>query len=525
MGAEHHNDAWQTLVTTALLGTGRGDSSVPFLNGPVATLLDRVPAESAEQRLLTAAGVLSLYGRAGWRPAAQSRSPLPCTSEDDAPACSARAASQLRRVLELELDDVLRDWCRAAAKAGVRAPDELLPALLNLIPAREHSELGEVIAAILGARGRWLASLNPAWSVSLSPEENWETCWQTGSQSERLAALRRLRRRDPARTRELVDSTWSQEEPDSRVAILQVVRSNLAAEDETLLETALDDKRKNVRAIAAELLAQLPDSQYCRRIGEQTRPFVQIEKKRGLFGSRKLTLAASVPPEDLKLSREGLEAKAHGDMGPRAWMLVQMLAATPLAIWTDAAAAKPEEILAAARGSEWKTELTLGWMQAAARQRNPAWAEPLLRGYVETSDPAELQRLTPFIGRLMACLDSPVREVLAGEFLRDHANARLSGPGWEILEACEHDWSQPFSECVLEFLLARLSAHVDGYEPPLGRELPVWVAVHLHLGLVGATVKKWSQRIPDWQPARQRFADELLGLLQFRREYLKELLP
>ena len=112
-----------------------------------AELLKRAPAETAEQRLLVSAGIISLYQRAGRRPGktslagTQSASPLPAAPEDQIPPCSLRAASQLHRVLEIGLDDVLRDWCRAAGAARVRAPDELLPALLNLVAARKDEEL------------------------------------------------------------------------------------------------------------------------------------------------------------------------------------------------------------------------------------------------------------------------------------------------------------------------------------------------------------------------------------------------
>src|SRR5262245_21870175 len=120
---------WRQLVAAAVLGSERAGTRQPAIGGQPAALLGQ-PEPDAAAGLLRSASVLSVYARAGRRPAQGSRAPLGLCDDRGAPPCSLRAGQHLARILHGEFGFLLEEWCDHAAARGVRAPDELLPGLL-----------------------------------------------------------------------------------------------------------------------------------------------------------------------------------------------------------------------------------------------------------------------------------------------------------------------------------------------------------------------------------------------------------
>src|SRR5262249_1614132 len=173
-----------------------------------------------EGSLLGAASLASIYERAGSLPLKDTQ-PTPKACEPDAaPRCGERAAIHLTMMLRGEYRDLLPEGMAKAAAAGGRAPEELLPQLLELGRTRE---LLEAILPVLGARGRWLAAQNPDWSYAVGGFD--ETLWETGNSEQRRAVLAELRKRDTTRARELLASTWSQESPKDRADFLAALEN------------------------------------------------------------------------------------------------------------------------------------------------------------------------------------------------------------------------------------------------------------------------------------------------------------
>ena len=86
-----------------------------------------------------------------------------------------------------------------------------------------------------------------------------------GTLAERCADFALLRLRDPGIARDWLQRTLGTDPPEAREAFVKLLLAGLSMEDESLLETALDDKRKGVRLAAAECLARLPESAHARR--------------------------------------------------------------------------------------------------------------------------------------------------------------------------------------------------------------------------------------------------------------------
>jgi hypothetical protein len=304
----------------------------------------------------------------------------------------------LARALSGEASAVISEWLEMAAAREMIVPEEHLPALLDAVADR--AELQDALLPVLGSRGRWLAARNPAWRwaaaaprVEAAEEgapEDARGAWETETADGRRMLLRRARRVDPALGLELVRSTWDADAPKDRAAFLAGLREGLSDADEPFLEAALDDRRKEVRQAAVDLLRRLPTSRLARRMAECARPLLRISLPSGGLLSKvtgaKPEITVELPAECTKeMVRDGVEPKAPQGTGERAWWLRQLLAATPPSTWS--ADAPPETWVAAAARSEWGNALLPVFATAAEHYGDAGWAEALIRAHGVSGQP------------------------------------------------------------------------------------------------------------------------------------------
>jgi len=152
--------------------------------------------------------------------------------------------------------------------------------------------------------------------LTLSPQSSvLSTEWETGSRPARLLLLAELRGSAPALARSLLESTWATERADDRAAFLATLARGLSIDDQPLLESALDDRSKEVRRAAAELLTSLPDSRRAQRMLARALPllaWVPAEKPRmlGLRQRQPAKLEIVLPDVcDQPMIRDGIEPK------------------------------------------------------------------------------------------------------------------------------------------------------------------------------------------------------------------------
>jgi hypothetical protein len=492
-------------VQAALPGTGRQAPPAPRGDGPLARHLAAVDPTDREAALLAAAALTAGHERAG-RLAARDPGPAPepCP-EESRPRAGEAAGALLRRVLGGEHPELLPEWLALAAAAGRLAPAELLPALLDASAADAGRQAA--LLPVLGGRGRWLAAQQPAWAWVLGAAAPDEAAWHAGTPEVRRAFLARLRAENPARAVELLRDTWPQEAADDRAWMVAALETGLGPADEAFLEAALDDRRKEVRRVAAGLLARLPGSALGRRMAERTRPLLRLVP--GTAGSllklraaRPAVVEATLPEAcDRALQRDGVEPKPPAGFGEKAWWLVQMLEATPLGVWGEAWSLTPSAALAAAAAGEWAKDLLEGWARAAVRQRDAAWAAELFPAAL-AANRADL--LEP----LLAVLPAAEREARLAPLLAadaGDAGRLLAGAG---------PWSAAFSRAVLDWLRRQAARGQEDWDL---RARLAGLAPLLHPDTLAGAASGWPVDAAGWD-FWSRAVDAFLAAVQFRAD-------
>ncbi|MEU3911852.1 DUF5691 domain-containing protein [Streptomyces sp. NPDC029721] len=442
---------WEELVTAALLGTERRGGT--------------------PEALLDAAAVQTLRRRAGLRPAPAARLPDPAPRDPrpEPPEAARRRLAQLlagrtgaggagRRGAAPDLTELLPQWLAAAGRHGYRAPAALVPALLDA--ARARTDLRPQALALAGARGLWLARLNPEWRFALrgaaggtgklpdpADGEAVTRLWEEGLFAERVALLGAVRARDAAAATRLLGTTWATERAEDRLMFLDSLRAGLSMADEPFLEAALGDRSRNVRATAAELLSALPESALAGRMAERALACVGPD-------------AVEPPAEcDAGMLRDGVVERPPAGRGERAWWLGQVVDAAPLSCWRDRfGGLDPAEIVALPVAGGWAEEIHAAWCRAAVRQGDAEWSKALLGA--ASAPPAAGPGTASLAERakLLETLPEGERAEWVAEFVRAHGLSEA----FQLLGVCRVPWAGALGRAVVDALDA---ARVAGGYP------------------------------------------------------------
>src|SRR4030095_10455031 len=291
---------WQDILATAVVGTERQQLSLGHSTDQLGHLLTQIEHTDREALLLSAAALIALYRRAGFSPESDSQSSPESCPCDELIRVNSAVGQYLSLMLEGEFQELLEELLTTVRESGARVVEEFLPSLLD--KGRAEPSLRELIAAVIGERGKWLAAQNPDW-VYAPPRADTDV-WETGSQDERFALLEPLRLRDPAAARELIASTWQQESAQARAAFLCKFAVNISSEDEPFLNEALQDRSGDVRRVARRVLSRLPGSEFCLRITKLMAEVLTFKKP--LLGRARIEV--SIPDDPLNwLQHHGIE--------------------------------------------------------------------------------------------------------------------------------------------------------------------------------------------------------------------------
>jgi hypothetical protein len=506
---------WQKVVSAAILGTGRQPLTQPTATGTVGKLLSQLNQQSPEAALLTTAATLSLYQRAGWLPEKYPIATKEPFTGNDLPRASPRTVRFLQMMLQGQYPHALPEWLLMAGQFGQRVPELHLPELLDL--GKQRRDLRTTILPVLGQRGRWLARQNSEWSyaVEVATEEDWET----GSHAARLLYLQDVRSHNPDRARELLQSAWTQEAAVDRAKFLETFRTRLSLTDEPFLEELLADRSKEVRRIAADLLASLPSSCLCQKITAHATRYLRLVKE------PKLVLKVELPTAlDSTLIDCGIESKptkqVAANLGEKSWWLLQMIGATPLTTWCNGGMT-PAELVTCARTHEWETVLLDGWALAAKRQQNFEWTEALLDTWITgkgSTRTAVLPELS--LESLLDGLPPERQNAFLTKFLEfDQGGIDDSLTIW-LLRHSHSAWSNDLAQIVLDRLAVHLSQNRTTTNFAWELRTALKEFAHFIPTSLISEAAKLRQQIPS-DSSWQQIVEEFLSLLHFRQEMMQ----
>ena len=436
------------LPVTVLAGAAAGHEAVLAKDDPAAALLD-------------AAALMTAARRAGVLPAVAVTRPPPAAADTGAEL----PAGAVRLVRRLGSPQLLADLLAEAASRGYHAPAPLLPFLLDA--AARDKAIRPAVAAVLGARGRWLAQYRPDWQqvadagaldlaapdagavghpASAAGDPAGPRVWETGSRARRRAYLSALRGRDPAAARELLSASWRQETGPDREVLLALLADGLSADDEAFLEQALDDRKESVRNVALVMLASLPDSAFRRRAAQRAAPLLRVE----CHGAGCQLIASPPQRSDAAAMRDGISLTPPGSaVGVRGWLLTQLIAAAPLAMWVSSFGMNPGQIVSLPVAGALQADVHAGWRLAAISEASAEWAEVLLA----TSELPQVSRRPreawPHNYELVAVLPAAARmaraaATIAAPAADPEAVAEVTG--------CPGPWDWPLADAAIEAL-------------------------------------------------------------------------
>jgi hypothetical protein len=384
--------------------------------------------------LLDSAAAATVYRRAGVVALRDVELPEVAPVEE-LPLAPPAAGSRLSGLLGSDPTGLVVEWLGLAVERGVLAPPELLPSLLEL--GRRQTELRPLLAKAGGRRVRWLAAQQPDWGylgreggVSAAPDPE---AWELGDLGLRLDHLRAVRAGDPAAGRELLAGTWASEGPAERATLLDAMEVGLSLADEGFLEGALDDRRKEVREIAAELLARVEGSAYSGRMALRALECVRVSADGKAL---EVTPPGAV---DASLRRDGLRGASTPTPADRLGWLEMIVGRAPLRTWASLAPSPVDFLRKPVHGG--RPALRAGLAAAAATQRDSGWALALLATSAETDS-------HPMAAALLGVLPAARRNSwLAGELSgRGKPDPQVLG----LLESCPGPWSVELGRVALD---------------------------------------------------------------------------
>ncbi|MGD1911649.1 MAG: DUF5691 domain-containing protein [Rivularia sp. (in: cyanobacteria)] len=429
---------WQDLVKTAVVGTQRKDFTILKQDNQLGEVLICFDSNDKEGSLLRAAGVISLYQKAGKLTAIDNQTNLETCELDDSTCCNQLSEQHLKMILGGEYSEILPEFLRVTAEVGKVVSPRYLPDLLAL--GKKQYDLRKHILPVLSKRGIWLAAQNREWNYVIA--ESIEKNWKNGSLETRKNLLKELRQSEPEKGRKQLQNIWSKERAQERANLLSMLEFGLSVDDEPFLEDALEDRSKQVRDVAARLLAQIPESKLVQRMIERVRPLVNLDKN---------GIEVLLPKKcTLSMTQDGIdESKYIPSLGEKASLLLQMLACVPPSLWSDTWRKTPVELIKILENSKWERLFLEAWVTATIRSQDGAWAEALLKVSVRLYH--KLSNVDELIKKLLKILpDSQVQDLLL-YILQQYPNTPFNSanPAFSLLIHTPYIWNEEISQVVI----------------------------------------------------------------------------
>lgn len=521
----------EQVVTAALLGTQHQAPSKFSAEGMLgdALALAAAQAEQAgpEKTLLNVSALLSQFERAGKKLPKFAGKLIEPALQEDKLQVSARSTIHLKSLLDSR-QDLLPEWLKLAAQHQLRVPDECLVALLQF--GSENRGLHPAISACTGQRAKWLSQFNSVWSyVNETGKCNFDLeeikrSFDYGDRDERYHALLQAREVDPALGLSMMSSTWKTDSAEDRALFLGSLSIGLSMADEPFLESdGLDDKRKEVRKQAQELLLTLPESRLAKRAWNRLLNCLNISQEAGksnflstlLSQKKQFRLDVHIPEAcDKVMQRDGINPKGNeiAGFGEKGWRLCQIISQCYPRQLIEHFRVTGRQFYELMSASEWAQALKTGFVSAVERTRDEELAKAILL-QEDASQNAE---------NMFSLLNSELQESIFGALLESRGFLLVKEVGSYydskpvvLLLRMDHAWSEAFSRTMLKSVRTHLAQKnkfifLDHIMRHIGNHLDT---------------KVWANVEETWTSTSQYdpSLEKMISTLKFRREFREAL--
>ena len=366
---------WNNIIQTAMLGTDKKQVGIDELTEAFAeavSAIDNNKTIDREEKFLQIASLSFNYRRSGTVPLHREHVDMPVAPAEDRAYCSTAAVQVLQDIIAENNNTLLAQWLELCAGREHIVPPVFLPVLLD--KAAQQKTLKTAIEQCVGHRGAWLSQFNKDWNFTADVPD--EELWHTGTLEQRKQVLRKFRLHDAAQAREMLQQIWEQENANNKAALLQVLSTNLSADDGEWLENISSEKSKKVKEEALNLLKQIPTSTLVQQYWQVVRQAVVLRKEKALLGLLSKTVVHIQLPEIIgeDIFRTGIEKVSNQkEFTDGEFIIYQLMQNVPPVLWQEHFALSPEEIISLLQKDE-KRKYLRALVCAVVQFRDMAWA-------------------------------------------------------------------------------------------------------------------------------------------------------
>jgi hypothetical protein len=499
---------WQELTKIALLGTDNCTFSEQTLRTLQSYGIDT--GKEAPLVLATGAALLAQLRKAGFQLEDFDKTLPPAAVATEENLCSFKSAGHLHLILSGRYPAVLGEFFEFLIRNKKRLPPEFIPSLLK----QTDNTVGiDYLEKSLSEGGRWLISQHPEWRLLFEkPTVN----WQTGSREERLRLLTFFRRHDPPAGLELLQSTWKEESHSDKKAFLLLLRQGLSLADEPFLEQCLEESRKEIRASASNLLAEIPASRLAERMYFRAKECLRWD------GRQLQVVIPDVP--DAAAERDGVvKTDLRWKGGAKASYLGQVVAATPPERWEVYFQKIPPDIITLFAQTDWPDTLLTACAQAAIQYKDEVWIDTLTSCWFLTARQS-LWESEPTTSLLLKAAPAKTVNRIAIQFL-EHQRS-LQGENsyiFQLFQANQETWEDTLTMLIVRLLQDWLNkASRSDWQSYHNKEYLKLIALRCNPELFDDLQKGWNTTSPLWA-FWEKPLEDVLNTVLFRREMRNEL--
>ena len=508
---------WEELIKVALIGTDLSQLS-EGTKGTLQKLGVDTNATPAKV-LLEGAAIYSQMQKAGYEPQSFKGDFLEPCEIGKTKVCSKKSTDQLSQILNGIYEDVLEEFIQYLIHYKKSLPPEMLPDLLE--KCRSDKDLWKQIRFAIGDRGYWLIQQNPDWHF-LGGTANVEN-WEIGTKSERLAILQFLRTKNPAVALEKIESTWEEDDLKQRVEFLKMLATNLSLADEFFLERCLDDKRKDIRKEAANLLSKLEGSKLIERMFVRVKGMITIKNRTAKKEKIDISLPDILQEE---MIRDGLDPRKKWNKGGmKASYFAQMFIVVPPSRWESFFEKNAKEVLSIFVRSEWSELLVQASIDATIHWKDENWMAAIMDFYFANHDKQRWENLN--LKKLFEILPSKIFNQFAIATLSKVKGALDDDePVCILLERNRiNSWDKDLTVLLMRNIKRVISQNISySWQYVHYRNILESAAYCSDPNLYESLNKAWANDDDYWTGWGKEI-DNFLQILKFRRDMILELQP